>query len=685
MLIKSASFRISIVVSAFLLFLIQPIIAKQILPWFGGSASVWNTCLFFFQFLLLLGYTYANALIRFASAKQQAMIHVGLLCLSLASLPVIASPEWKVGDADPALNILLLLSTTVGLPYFLLSTTSPLIQAWYSRVMSAPYRLFALSNAASLVGLLAYPFLLEPTLTTSQQAKLWSGGFVLFALACAMVAFLSTRIAGRNSREAGSSPGASNMTAPTVAQRGLWITLSALGSLTLISVTSFVAQNIASMPLIWVVPLAIYLITFILAFGRGSYRGWPIAGPALGLSLVMAASYQSDDFVSKFYVSLPIFMAGLFFVCLYCHGELAATKPDPNFLTGFYVFVSLGGALGSLGGSLLAPVLLSGDFEMPLTLVAVAAVFAWQHRHDAGKSRVPAMAFAIVIGMTSAAQIFYEINRARLLTRNFYGSLRIVETGTAPMVVRRMEHGAIEHGSQYLDPERRKEPISYYSPTSGVALALRRQRQLSRGQPLAIGVVGLGAGALAAYGQPGDQFRFYEINPQVIALARSEFTYLSDSKADVSTHLGDARLVLEREPPQAFDMLVVDAFSGDAIPIHLLTREALAIYRKHLKPFGVVLFHISNKFVDLKPALSRLAVEERLEARIVSDEPEGADDDDSPLSSSDWVMMYADQRWLRSSELDSRAEALDAPQPGPAWTDDFNTILSAVRLGGTGE
>jgi len=251
--------------------------------------------------------------------------------------------------------------------------------------------------------------------------------------------------------------------------------------------------------------------------------------------------------------------------------------------------------------------------------------------------------------------------------------------------VRRMEHGAIEHGSQYLDPERRKEPISYYSPTSGVALALRRQRELSGGQPLAIGIVGLGAGALAAYGQPGDRFRFYEINPQVVALARSEFTYLSDSKADVSTHLGDARLVLERESPQAFDMLVVDAFSGDAIPIHLLTREAFAIYRKHLKPSGVLLFHISNKFVDLEPALSRLAVEERLEARIVSDEPEGADDDDSPLSSSNWVMMYADKRWPRSSELSSRTEPLEAPQPGPAWTDDFNTILSAVRLGGTGE
>jgi len=655
------------------------------LPWFGGSASVWNTCLFFFQLLLLIGYIYAHALTRFASAKQQAVIHIGLLGFSLLSLPVIASPEWKVGDASPALRILLLLSTTVGLPYFLLSTTSPLLQAWYARTMAAPYRLFALSNAASLAGLLAYPFLLEPTLTTSQQARLWSAGFVLFALACAMVAVLSARVAAQNPQASGSSPSVSNITVPTVAQRALWVTLSALGSLTLISVTSFVAQNIASMPLIWVVPLAIYLITFILAFGRGRYRGWPIAGPALGFSLIMVASYQSDDFVSNFYLSLPIFMAGLFFVCLYCHGELAAAKPDPKFLTGFYILVSLGGALGSLLGSLLAPILLRGDFEMPLTLAAVAAVFAWQHRRDVTKSRVPAVAFAILIATTSAGQIFYEINGARLLTRNFYGSLRIVETGTAPMIVRRMEHGATEHGSQYLDPERRKEPISYYSPTSGVALALRRQRELSGDQPLAVGIVGLGAGALAAYGQPGDRFRFYEINPQVIALARSEFTYLSDSKADVSTHLGDARLVLEREPPQTFDMLVVDAFSGDAIPIHLLTREALAIYRKHLKPSGVLLFHISNKFVDLEPALSRLAGEERLEARIVSDVPEGADDDDSPLSSSDWAIMYADERWLRSSELASRAEALEAPQPGPAWTDDFNTILAAVRLGGTGE
>ena len=342
MTISARYFQVSIVLSAFLLFLVQPIIAKQILPWFGGSASVWNTCLFFFQFVLLLGYIYAHALIRWATVRQQTVIHLVLLSLSLLSLPVIASATWRIGHGDPALRILLLLSTTVGLPYFLLSATSPLLQAWYFRTKSTPYRLFALSNAASLVGLLAYPFVLEPELTTPRQAKLWSAGFVVFAVTCAVVAVLSARVSIRRP-EAGATKSGNDAALPTVAQQVAWVILSALGSLALVSVTSFVARNIASMPLIWVVPLAIYLITFVLAFGRGQYRGWPIAGPALILGLLMAASYQNEVWISPLW-SLPIFMAGLFCVCLYCHGELAASKPDPSHLTAFYILVSLCGA-----------------------------------------------------------------------------------------------------------------------------------------------------------------------------------------------------------------------------------------------------------------------------------------------------------------------------------------------------
>ncbi len=684
MSVKALYFQVPIVLSAFLLFLVQPIMAKQILPWFGGSASVWNTCVFFFQLLLLLGYVYAHGVARLASPKRQAIVHVVMLTLSLISLPVLASDYWKSGETEPALRILLLLATTVGLPYFVLSSTSPLLQAWYARTMAAPYRLFAISNAASLGGLLAYPFLLEPLLTTSHQAWLWSAGFVAFALACSYVAVLSATAADGRQAQAAAPAHTEKDIPPSASQRGLWIILSALGSLALISVTAFVAQNIASMPLIWVAPLALYLITFIMAFGARSYTGWGVAGPTLALSLAMIATYQNMDFIAEFQFSLPIFMAGLFFVCLYCHGQLAATKPHPSRLTEFYILVSLGGALGSLAGSLLAPLFLSAAFEMPLTLAAVAAAIAWRERAAAALPRAAAAGLALLVVAGCAYQISNEYANARLLTRNFYSPLRIADVGAGAEARRVMEHASVEHGAQYLDPARRGEALSYYGETSGVAMAIRRQRERD-GRPLSAGFVGLGAGALAAYGRPGDAFRFYEINPQVIELAQSQFTYLSDSKAKVSLALGDARLVLEGETPQNYDLLVIDAFSGDAIPLHLLTREAVAIYRRHLREGGVILFHISNRFVDLQPALARLAIEEKLHARLVTDVPEGSEDEDSPLLESDWVVMAADEKWFAFAEMEKEGEPLRAPKRGPAWTDDFNNILSAIRLGGSSD
>lgn len=681
MAVRAVYFQIPIVLSAFLLFLVQPIMAKQILPWFGGSASVWNTCVFFFQLLLLLGYVYAHALVRFASPRMQAIIHLGMLALCLLSLPVLASGYWKSGDSDPALRILMMLATTVGLPYFLLSSTSPLLQAWYARTMSAPYKLFAISNAASLGGLLAYPFLIEPVLNIAQQAWLWSAGFVLFAGFCAYVAVLCALVAARagDQKATAHEPAAE---APPARLRLYWIVLSALGSLALISVTAFVAQNIASMPLIWVAPLAIYLITFILAFGDRDYSGWNIALPALALIAVMVASYQTIAFIQMLQFSLPVFMAGLFFVCMFCHGQLAATKPHPSRLTEFYILISLGGALGSLAGSMMAPLVLSGDFEMPITLALVAALIAWRARAAAPAMRYAAALGAVFVAGMAVWQIAHQYATAHVLARNFYSSLRIADSGQGAERLRIMEHGGVTHGSQYLDRKRQGEPLAYYSPTSGVALAIQRQRELAAGRPLTGGFIGLGAGALAAYGEKGDIFRFYEINPQVVDLARREFTYLADSKAQVPVALGDARLVMEREAPQGYDMIVVDAFSGGAIPLHLLTREAVAIYRKHLRPGGVLMFHISNRFVDLQPALARLAQEENLHARIVSDAPEGSEDEESPLSYSDWVLMATDAAWFNSPKLEEESEALPPPMRGRAWTDDFNNILSSIKLGG---
>jgi hypothetical protein len=677
MMLARALFPVPIVLSAYLIFLVQPIIAKQILPWFGGVASVWNTCLFFFQFILLLGYLYAHGLMRWFPAKLQAAVHVVMLAVSCLSLPIAVSATWKIAEGDPAMRILLLLSTTVGLPYFVLASTSPLLQAWYSRFSATPYWLFSVSNAASLAGLLAYPFVIEPSWNTNQQGIIWSVGFGLFAATCAVVAVFNARNSG--TREAAADPGAESK--PIAANvRALWLVLSALGSLTLVSVTSFVGQNIASVPLIWVIPLSLYLITFILAFAGQRLHGWIIAAPAMVLSLAMVLSYQSETVISELRWALPLFMAGLFFVCLYCHGELAASKPEPSRLTEFYILVSLGGALGSLAGSIFAPILLSGDFEMNIALATVSVVFAWQRRTDPLASRLIAVGFAAAITVVSTFQIVSEIQGSRVLTRNFYSSLSIVEFGTGSGRWRRMAHGQTVHGAQYLDPARRGEPLSYYGRTSGLALAFERQRELSKGEPLVVGLVGLGAGVTAAYGQSSDRFRFYEINPQVEALARTEFTYLSDSKADISVIIGDARLVLDREPVQNFDILVVDAFSGASIPMHLLTREAMQIYRKHLKSSGALLFHVSNLFVDLKAPLARLALEEQLQARIASDEPDTEDESDTPLASSDWVIMAADQAWF-SRAVRRKAEAIPA-QPGPAWTDNFNNILSAVKLTG---
>ena len=374
-MLARALFSVPIVFSACLIFLVQPIMAKQILPWFGGVASVWNTCLFFFQFLLLVGYLYAHGLARWFPPKVQAAIHIAMLVVSCLSLPIAVSSTWKTVNGDPAVHILLLLSASVGLPYLVLASTSPLLQAWYSRFSATPYRLFAVSNAASLAGLLAYPFLIEPSWATNQQGRIWSLGFALFAASCAAVAIVNARSSGRSATAEKMRTGSKRI---TIKLRALWLVLSALGSLTLVSVTAFVSQNIASVPLIWIIPLSLYLITFILAFSGWKLHGWSIAGPAMMLSLAMVASYQYEPLITELAWALPIFMAGLFFVCLYCHGELSASKPEPTRLTEFYILVALGGALGSLAGSILAPMVLNGDFEMYIALAGVSAVFAWR-------------------------------------------------------------------------------------------------------------------------------------------------------------------------------------------------------------------------------------------------------------------------------------------------------------------
>jgi len=645
----------AIFLSAFLLFLIEPVVAKLILPWFGGSAAVWTTCLVFYQTALLAGYYYANAMVTRLQPRAQAAVHTFLLAAALAFLPAIPGERWKTVADHPAARILLLLICVIGLPYFLLSSTGPLLQAWYARrwTGSQPYRLFALSNAGALLALLAYPALIEPRTPTRAQDVWWSAGFVVFAVLCAFLSWVSV-----------SQPAPLPRSSSRPASRWVWIALAAGGSMLLLATTNQLTENVAAVPLLWIVPLAIYLVTFILAFesARWYRRGIFLRLLAMALGAVGYAIYDiqlSDALI----ISVPIFCGALFIGCMFCHGELAARKPERAQLTSFYLMIALGGAIGAIFVGLLAPLIFSGIYELPATLLFIAALAAVLHWKHGWSQRllwsVATVAMAVVLAVLVRS---YHLN-AILLVRNFYGSLRVIESGGQRMLY----HGTVKHGSQFLAPARQHWPTSYYGPPSGIGLALK---DCCAG-PRRVGVVGLGAGTLAAYGAIGDRFRFYEINPAVIAIAGAQFSFLRDSPATVEVAPGDARLSLDREPSRDFDVLAVDAFSGDAIPFHLLTREAFAVYRRHLATGGVIAFHISNQYVDLAPVVGAVAGAAGFQAVEV----QSMRDDDIGLSSATWILATENRAFLAKPAL----SAATAVVPGALWTDDYNNLLRILR------
>jgi SAM-dependent methyltransferase len=669
---------LTIFTSAFLLFLLQPIIAKQILPWFGGSAAVWTTCLVFFQSALLAGYAYADWNVRRFSPRRGAQVHVALLLVSLLLLPIVPGAGWKpAGTENPVWLILGLLAATIGLPYFLLSTTSPLAQAWFARRYPgrSPYRLFALSNLASMLALLGYPFLLEPWVATRVQALAWSAGYALFVLLCIAAAFAGLRAPAAASANAMAGAGTSlDERPPTFARQALWCALAATGSLLLLAVSNHITQNIAAVPLLWIVPLTIYLLTFILCFdSSGWYRRelfLSMGAAALG---VMAWTLADPRLTHDLEIQLGVFSVGLFIACMFCHGELARSKPAPRYLTRFYLMISLGGALGAALVGIVAPPALHAYFELAFGLAACALLLLWQVRRDGAVFATLAVASTIAtIGCAVwGLQEFYQ--STILSTRNFYGVLRVQESGSDDSKLRQLIHGTILHGNQYLGPAFRRQPSTYYTTTSGVGRALQSMHPSTT--PLKVGVIGLGTGTLATYGAKGDVYRFYDINPAVIGLAREYFTYLGDSDATIETALGDARLSLEREPPQNFDLLAIDAFSSDAIPVHLITAEALAIYRKHMKPGGVIAFHVTNRFLDLVPVVKALADHEGLNAVWVRDESEGA-----LASRSDWVLLSDDDTVLDAPRVvEASTEFVERPD-WRLWTDDFNNLVQVLKV-----
>ena len=694
-------YALTIVVSAFLLFQVQPVIAKIILPWFGGSAAVWTTCLLFFQMVLLLGYLYSHAVIRYLKPRAQMLLHAGLLLASVVVLPIYPNVSWKpVGAAEPTLQILGLLAVTVGLPYFLLSTTGPLLQAWYARRFQGamPYRLYALSNAGSMFALLSYPVLFEPAFNTHQQSGMWSWGFGVFVVLCAVTAFMSNRVdpvAGTdrtasefpangagNSWQSGQSPEG----APSAKTYWMWLLLPAVASVLLLAITNHLSQNVAAIPFLWVLPLSIYLLSFILCFeGEGWYRRNPYL-QLLALALGSMAYAVSSDATSNVPIKImvPLFSMGLFTCCMVCHGELARLKPDPKYLTHFYLMMSAGGALGGLLVGFVAPHFLNALYEMPVSLVVCAALVSYVLRQDAELKWIRRWPGVVVTGVLTLAlagyvgwQIREMVSGSRVLVRNFYGGLKVRDSGDKGSLeeTRTLTHGTINHGEEYLHLARRDWPTTYYGPNTGIGLAIREKQKAGT---VRIGVIGLGTGTTAAYGRLGDYIRYYEINPLVLDLAKREFFFLADCKAKLDVAMGDARLTLEQElkdgHPQNFDVLAVDAFSSDSIPVHLLTKEAMDLYFRHLRPDGILAVHISNRYLNLQPVLEGEVRATQKIACVVDTE----DDDTVGVFGATWVLITSPATGFKG-EIPGNSEPLDSKKTVRLWTDDYSNLFKILK------
>ena len=588
----------------------------------------------------------------------------------------MTSERWKpTGAEDPTLWILGLLVGTIGLPYFLLSTTGPLVQSWVARTPwgAQVYRYFSLSNLASLVSLLSYPVLIEPRSSLLQQAWGWSIAYGVFVLLCAGTTLQVARRWPAQPRPAAELQPADAMPAakPRLADHLMWLALPALGSWLLLAITNHITQNVAAIPFLWVLPLSVYLLSFVLTFESDRWYRRPVFVPLAAAMLALCAFGLQHSLGSELRTALPIYIVGLFALCMFLHGEMARLRPAGAYLTRFYLMLSLGGALGGISVGLVAPHVLPAYYELGvgLMLCALIAAVLWRRRRV---GLAASLALAGACAWFLALQIEEDAAGVRRMQRNFYGTLVTLdaERGDTRERVRKMFHGSVKHGEQYLSPSRRREPTSYYGPNSGVGLAIAAAPQA----PRRVGLIGLGAGTLATYGRPGDAYRVYEINPQVFELADSEFSFLADSRARIERVLGDARLALEREPSQGFDVLAVDAFSGDSVPVHLLTSQALDLYFRHMRPGGIVAFHVTNRFLALAPVVEKIALTQGLHVALVHDEP-----GDEGLRNTDWVLVAREPDRLAEGAIGrarSRIEQIAGLQP---WTDDHNNLFGVLK------
>ncbi len=666
--------------SALLLFLLEPIAARQLLPLFGGSAAVWTTCLVFFQCALLAGYSYAHLAATHLSPRAQAVTHIIVLTAAILSLEVRLRPNAEAVTWHPILALLWLLTATIGLPFLVLASTSPLLQSWHARASQQnrpPWWLYALSNAGSLLALLLYPSIIEPSLALRSQVLLWDAGFCIFAALCGAVALQHRRSPAASLASIAPEPESTALSKTWP----LWILLPACASMLLCAVTDHLGENIASIPLLWIVPLAAYLLSFIVAFT--SDRAWPrflsVRMLALTLAIFAYLLYTSRTAL-PLQISIPVYTAALFFACLYCHAELYRLRPSAAALTRYYLLISLGAALGAIWVGVVAPNIFHANHDLAIATILLAATALVASWHSGWIARLvwTAAAIALIYVAFFQAKVLGEDTLVEL--RSFYGSLRVTETHLPPEAetTRTLYHGRIQHGTQLFGNGLRTQPSSYYAHNSGVGLALDL---CCDDRPRRIGVVGLGTGTLAAYGKPGDEITFYEIDPLVERLARALFTYLRDSHATVHIVPGDARLSIARDKTSSsYDVLVLDAFSGDAIPIHLLTAQAIALYRRHLQPGGVLAIHISSQYLDLAPQLALQAQNAGLQAVMIHSDA----DDARGIFSADWVLMTADQDLLNRPEIANAAQSLRQIPGLRLWTDDYSSLLPLLKWSAIG-
>lgn len=687
----ACNYALMMLASALLLFEVQPIISKFILPWFGGSPAVWTTCMVFFQTLLFGGYAYAHLSEKFLSTRLQAIIHLTLLVAAVWVLPIAPDARWKLGaDSAPTWRIVCLLGASVGLPYFVLSATGPLVQAWFCRSFAgrSPYRLYALSNLGSLVALLGYPFWVEPRFALGEQTWLWSVGFVGFT-ALGVIAALSV---GGTRRVATPLPDPANPAtrvpheSPSWQRRLAWLALPALASMMLLATTNHVCQDVAVMPFLWVAPLSLYLLSFIISFDHPRWywrRPYAVAALAtLGSVIAVDQLITGGSGVAfSFSQELMLHFVALFCLCMVCHGELFRLRPDPRHLTSFYLMISAGGALGGLFVSLVAPRVFSTFAEWRLGLVlgcllAVWVVFESQPQSFIRRrfALIAPTVLATYVGLNCLPQFQAAAGHELFKSaRNFYGVISVLERHAD----RPEEHtfnfysGRIVHGLQFADPAKRHQPTAYFGRTTGVGQAFAA---VGLNERLRVGVVGLGVGTVAAYAEPGQYFRFYELNSDVLDFAQRYFTYLADCSGKYEVVLGDGRLSLERESPQQFDLLVIDVFTGDAVPTHLLTKEAFEIYERHLQPRATVAVNISNRYLDLSGVVAGLAEHFGFAMRRV------VSPGDARLGQfpADWIVLSRGDAGVRqtlTAEIDS-----PTPSRNPVlWTDDHSNLFEILK------